>query len=290
MSHVSLNTVANVLIILFVLSNMAALGLTLTIKEIAAPLSDRSLVLKALAANFIVVPMAAFLLTQILHLERGLCIGLILLSTAAGDAFVLKLSQIARANMAFTLGLLVFVNVTSVIYMPIVVPLLLPGVSVDPWSIAKTLVTLMLLPLAIGLLVRARFPGTALMLASPLDRLSSILVMVAMAMFAYLMYDDIIATWGSRAILSTVILVSASFAAGYFMVRSPPEIRSALGLVTGQRNGTAALVIAVRNFPGEHSILVMIAIFILLGTLAVLVPLAAGLCRPRNVQPEPRPI
>jgi predicted Na+-dependent transporter len=288
MSNASLHTVVNVLFVLFVLSNMAALGLTLTIKEIVAPLSDRSLVLKALAANFIVVPIVAFLLTQILHLERGHAIGLILVGTAAGDAFALKLSQIARADMAFTLGLLVLLNVTSMIYMPIVVPLLLPGVSVDPWSIAQSLVTLMLVPLVIGLFVRARFPGTALMLASPLDRISSILVTVALAMLAFLEYDEIIASFGSRAILSIAILVSASFAAGYFMVRSPPEIRSALALDTGQRNGTAALVIAVRNFPTEHSVLVLLAIFVLVGFL-ILVSLAAGVCRPRNVEPLSRP-
>jgi predicted Na+-dependent transporter len=102
---------------------LLALGMTLTIREIVAPLRDWSLVAKALLANFVVVPITAYLLVQATHLERGLAIGLILVATAADDAFLLKLSEVAKANMAFTLGLVVLLNVASIIYMPIVVPL-----------------------------------------------------------------------------------------------------------------------------------------------------------------------
>jgi hypothetical protein len=45
--------------------------------------------------------------------------------------------------------------------MPIVLPLLLQGVSVDAWSIARPLITLMLIPLAIGLFIKARYDEIA---------------------------------------------------------------------------------------------------------------------------------
>jgi hypothetical protein len=64
-------------------------------------------------------------------------------------------------------------------------------------------------------------------------------------------------------------------------------IRTALGLGTGQRNGTAALVIAVRNFPTDYSVVVMIAIFILIGSGAIRMLLAI-VCRRTNVRPERR--
>jgi len=280
--HHSLHTLANVLVVLFVVSNILAMGMTLTVRKIVAPLRDRFLVMKALVANFVLVPLLAYVLVQVTHLERGLAIGLILVATAAGDAFMLKLSEIAKASMAFTLGLLVLLNVASVIYMPIVVPLLLPGVTVDPISIAKSLVLLMLIPLVVGLCVRATFEKIARMLAGPLDRMSSVLIVVAGTLILFLNFDQILATWGSHAILCTLILSPASFSFGYFMVSSPPEIRSALGLGTGQRNGTAALVIAVRNFPANYSVVVMIVIFIGIGSLVILTTLAV-LCRRANV-------
>jgi len=46
--HHSLHNLANVLVVLFVVSNMFALGMMLTIREIMAPLRDWSLVAKAL--------------------------------------------------------------------------------------------------------------------------------------------------------------------------------------------------------------------------------------------------
>jgi predicted Na+-dependent transporter len=150
-------------------------------------------------------------------------------------------------------------------------------------SIAKSLILLMLIPLGVGLSVRGGFEKIAGMLAAPLDRMSSVVLAVAMTLILFLTYDQIIATWGSHAILCTLILVPASFGSGYFMVSSPPEIRSALGLGTGQRNGTAALVIAVRNFPADQSVVVMIGIFILIGSVVILMSLAA-FCRRANIR------
>jgi hypothetical protein len=59
----------------------------------------------------------------------------------------------------------------------------------------------------------------------PLDRMSSVLIGVAMTLILFLTYDQIIATWGSRAIFCTLILVPASLAFGYFMVSAPPSER-----------------------------------------------------------------
>ena len=52
---------------------------------------------------------------------------------------------------------MVALQVVTVIYMPIVLPLLLPGVKVEPLAIAKPLIVLMLIPLAIGFFIRARY-------------------------------------------------------------------------------------------------------------------------------------
>src|SRR2546429_6879322 len=54
-----------------------------------------------------------------------------------------------------------FRSVLTVAYMPLVLPLLLEGVSVDPMKIARSLVLLMLLPLGAGLAVNARFGSIA---------------------------------------------------------------------------------------------------------------------------------
>ena len=133
--------------IVFVLSSMLGMGLGLRVSEIVAPLRNWRLVMLSLVANFVVMPFAALALARILRLDESMGIGLLLLGLAGGAPFLPKLAQIAKGNLAFAVGLMVLLMVVTVGYLPIVLPLLLPGVSVNPAQIARSLVLLMLLPL-----------------------------------------------------------------------------------------------------------------------------------------------
>ena len=53
--------------------------------------------------------------------------------------------QIAKGEVAASVGVLVLLMGTTVFYLPLVLPLLLPGVQVSPLDIAKSLVLLMLI-------------------------------------------------------------------------------------------------------------------------------------------------
>ena len=117
------------------------------------------LVVLSLLANFVLMPLAAVGLAALLRLDQPLGVGLLLLGAAAGAPFLPKLAQIAKGNLAFGVGLMVLLMVVTVGYLPLVLPLLLPGVSVNPAQIARSLFLLMLLPLAGALVVE---PGSRL--------------------------------------------------------------------------------------------------------------------------------
>ena len=152
-----LETLAMLSVLVFVISSMLSMGLSLTIKQIIDPLRNVRLVVLALVANFILVPVVAYALTLILPLNESITIGLILLSTAAGAPFLPKLVEVAKGNIAFSVGLMVLLMVVTIIYLPLVLPLLLSGVQVNPWDIAQSLIVMMLIPLAIGLFINARY-------------------------------------------------------------------------------------------------------------------------------------
>ncbi len=152
-----LTLIMNLSTLVFVVTSMLAMGLSLTLAEIGAPLRNARLVIAALAANFVLAPLVAYLIIAIFPLGDGLKIGLILVSTAAGAPFLPRLAQIAKANLAFSVGLMVLLMVVTIAYMPLVLPWLIQGVSVNPWSIARPLILLMLIPLASGLLVRTGY-------------------------------------------------------------------------------------------------------------------------------------
>ena len=79
------------------------------------------------------------------------------LASSHGAPFLPKVSQIAKGNLAFAVGLMSLLIVVTVIYLPLVLPLLLPGVSIDAGQIALSLFGLMLVPLVF----RVVFPWLA---------------------------------------------------------------------------------------------------------------------------------
>lgn len=118
-----METVATLSLLVFVIGSMASMGLSLKIKQIVAPLKDLKLVVLALVVNFVLVPIVAYLITLILPMDESLDIGLILLATAAGAPFLPKLAEVAKGNVAFSVGLMVLLMVIAVVGLVVLMPL-----------------------------------------------------------------------------------------------------------------------------------------------------------------------
>ncbi|MCZ6663254.1 MAG: bile acid:sodium symporter [Actinobacteria bacterium] len=274
----ALNAILQISLLVFVVSSMLAMGLSLTVSQIIAPLRNARLVVVALVINFIAVPILAVGIDALIALDEGLYIGLILMATAAGAPFLPKLGEAAKGNIAFSVGLMVLLMVVTVVYMPIVVPLLISGVEINPWDIASSLIFLMLLPLGIGLLMKWRYNKAAEGLQPAMAQTSTVaiaLLLVSGVVVNFTAILDIIGTGGFIAIL--LFLVGA-FIFGYFGAGRDAGVRSVLGLGTAQRNLSAAMVVAGQNFASDPDVLTFIIVAGIVGLL-VLMPLAGELGR-----------
>ena len=169
-----LSKAATMAMLSFVVSSMLAMGAGLTVARIIEPLRNVRLVLLALFANFVLMPAGAIALAKALRLDEPFGVGLLLLGCAAGAPFLPKLAELAKGNLAFAVGAMVLLMVVTVAYLPIVLPLLLPGVTVDPWQIARSLVLLMLLPLAVGLVLKSQYEDLATRAKRLLDWISNV--------------------------------------------------------------------------------------------------------------------
>ena len=257
--------------LVFVITSMLAMGLSLTIAQIIEPLRSVRLVILALVANFILVPLLAYLVLLVIPLEQGLATGLILIATAAGAPFLPKLAQVAKGNVALSVGLMVLLMIVTIIYMPIVLPLLLQGVEVNPWDIARSLIVLMLIPLAIGLFIKARYESVAETLQPHMSQTSTVALVLLMVSALVLNFSAIIGVIGTGGILAALIFIGVAFVIGYFMGGSDGQTRSVLGLGTAQRNLSAAIVVAVQNFSDDPNVLTMILVAGLVGLVLLMV-------------------
>jgi len=267
-----LAALAQLSVLVFVIGSMFSLGLSLTMKQIIDPLKNTRMVILALVANFILVPLLAYALAILFNLDDTLRVGLILLSTAAGAPFLPKLVDVAKGNIAFSVGLMVLLMVVTIIYLPLVLPLLLGDVEVSPWDIAQSLIIMMLIPLAVGLFIKARYEDAAAKIQPTFGMAANIALITMMVLGLVLNFSSMIALVGTFGILAGIIFILISLIIGYLMGGSNRGDKSVMGLGTAQRNISAALVVAGQNFTTE---VITYLLVIALISLVILMP-AAG--------------
>ena len=281
-----LSALQNLFTLTFVVTSMLSMGLSLTVSQIIQPLKNTRLVIMALAANFVIVPAVAFALSRIIPLDQSVQIGLLLLGTAAGAPFLPKLAQIAKANVAFSVGLMTILIIVTIVYLPIVLPLLLPGVEVDAGKIALTLIVTMLVPLLIGLVIKARYEGAAGEVVPVMSQISTISLALLLVLMLGLNISNVIDLFGTGAIIATVLFIAISIAAGYLLGGPSTDTKQVLALGSGQRNLSAAFIIATGSFADQPNVLVFLAAAGLVG-MFTLFPTAAEFGKRSEPAPEP---
>lgn len=240
-----LTVVTQVGILAFVVAGMLSLGLALTVGQIVSPLRDPWLVAGLLVANFVVVPGIAVLATLALPMEEATATAVILLGACAGAPFLPTLARLAGGDQPLAVGTMVLLMVVTVAFAPLVVPLAVRGAEISAWEIAQSLLLFMLVPLAVGLVVRARYPDAADAAVGPFRSASTAGLVVGIAAGLLVTWRQVVESVGSWIFVGTVIVIVTGLVAGWFGgVRQPPSRRLVLGLGTAQRNISAALVIA----------------------------------------------
>ena len=270
-----LSKAATVAMLSFVVSSMLAMGAGLTVAKIIEPLRDVRLVVLALLANFALMPLGAFALAKALWLDEQLGVGLLLLGCAAGAPFLPKLAELAKGNLPFAVGAMVLLMVVTVGYLPLVLPLLLPGITVDPGKIARSLVLLMLLPLAVGLALKVRYDEVAARVKPWLDWLSNISLILLIMLISAANIDKVLQIFGTRGILAGLLFIAMGFGIGWLLGGTSSETKRVLALGTAQRNIAAALVVGSQSF-SDPKVVVMVIVVAIVG-LIILMPLSRAL-------------
>jgi BASS family bile acid:Na+ symporter len=200
------------------------------------------------------------------------------LAGSAGTPFLIKLASTAKRNVAVSASLLVLLVPATVFFLPFYVPLAmthptLRGLSYVPSKVIALglpLLSTLVLPLVVGVAVKAVAPRLAARLAPLGGKLSTVAVAAVMVSTFGANFPELIRILKTGAVFAGVLLVLGAFVIGYLLSRR--ERRVVLGLGTAQRNVAAALVLASRDF-ADRDVLVMVTACVLAGLL-VLFPLA----------------
>jgi BASS family bile acid:Na+ symporter len=271
----TLMAIGNLAIYFFVVTSIAAMGLNLTVREILDPWKKKWLLTLSLVTNFVVIPLFALFILYLIPLDIDLATGLIIVAAAAGAPSLPKAMDIIGGNVAYAIGLTIVLVLVTIFYMPLMLPYLIPGVSVDESSTALYLIVFMLIPLVATMALRARSPSLALKLHPVMDRISDLSIIAVLLIYTIGLFTSDFsvkagALLGLEGTLVAVLFILGSFSIGY--VLGGPELRNreVLAFGTGFRNVSAALVVVAANFE-DPQILFMVLVIAVFGIIFMMI-------------------
>jgi BASS family bile acid:Na+ symporter len=209
-----------------------------------------------------------------LRLDEPLAEGLLLLGAASGAPFVPRLTEFAQGNLRFAVGAMVLLTIGTIVYVPVILPLLLPNVTISPLGVARPLLLFMFLPLSFGLGVRACRRDLATWLKPMFDRISNASLFPILILIPVLNIDKVLHIIGTRGILAAILLIFLGLGVGWLLGGPGEDTRRVLALSTGLRNFAVALVVASQSFDDPRVEIMVIVTGII--ALLIVVPLSCA--------------
>ncbi len=257
--HELLQLVLKVSLVIFMVGNLLAMGLQIRVSDAIMPLKSVRFVFTTLVASFVFSPALAYVLTLVVPMERPYATGLLLLGLAPAAPFLPLVVKKAHGDLPAAAGLMLLASLGIIAVMPFGVPLIAPGMSASPWSIAKPLLFMILLPLVFGLAVKYWWPHIADWLYTYVKAITGIGTIVFLAVVLVLNLNSFVGAIGSRAFLAQFLFVPGLTAGGYLIAAGmPPKQKSVMSLGMCTRNiGAAAAIVGTK---GDQKIMVMLVI------------------------------
>ncbi len=141
---------------------MLAMGLTLTFEDYRSLAKLPKALLAGVALQFAVMPVAGFGIAQVMGLEQGLAVGLILVACCPGGTASNIVTYLARGNVALSVAMTMASTLAAVALTPLLTGALAGTyVAIDRWNLLVNMVAVVLVPVVLGTLLNRLFPRAA---------------------------------------------------------------------------------------------------------------------------------
>lgn len=237
---------------------MAGMGASLTLEDFREVLRRPRGPLIGLLSQYGWMPLIAFGLCKALGLPDDLAISLIVVGCTPGGTTSNLFTYFAGADVALSVSMTALSTIAAVVLMPLTLYIYASGYASAglkiPYGNITTTLAVMLVPLAIGMVVRARRPGAARVV----EQIGGVAGLGVLGLLIgtglYNNMDVLKATTGTMyaAALGLGVL---GFGFGWLGARVAglsSAQRRAVAFETGIQNSPLALGILIASFPGEQ--------------------------------------
>ncbi|MCU4638778.1 bile acid:sodium symporter family protein [Acinetobacter courvalinii] len=232
---------------------MAGLGLELTLKDFARVTKHPKAVIIALFCQLVLLVGIAFLICKLLALPPLLAVGLMLLAASPGGSTANLFSYLYKGDIALNISLTAINALVAALFLPFIVNFSIlhfmnEGQQLGlQFSKILQVFLIILVPVAIGMLVRHFAPHIAEKLNRPVRIFAIVFLLIIIAGAIFTERENLLAYLGQIG-FATALFCAISLAVGYFVPRlfgiSSYQAR-ACAFEIGIHNSTLAMTIAL---------------------------------------------
>ncbi|MEM1197025.1 MAG: bile acid:sodium symporter family protein [Pseudomonadota bacterium] len=218
---------------------MLAMGLTLSLDDYRRLTQLPGAVAIGVGLQFVVMPLSGWGIAQVMGLEQGLAVGLILVACCPGGTASNIVAYLARGNVALSVTMTMLSTLAAIALTPFLTGELAGAyVEIDRWNLLRNMVAIVLVPVIAGSVLNRLFPRAA-------AAVSGVLPLIAILLVIWIVGGIVggakaqIAEHAGELLLATFLLHALGFGLGWGLAR-------AFGL-KGAEQRTVSIEVGMQN-------------------------------------------
>jgi bile acid:Na+ symporter, BASS family len=260
-----------------IIGTVFSFGLTTTRGDFRYLFDRPGLLFRSLLAVLVITPLMAIVLVRVFEFQRAAQIALVALAISPLPPLLPRKESRVAGNASYGLALMALLALLSIVTVPISIKVIEQVVvgrplNVPTATIARMVSVAVLLPLLIGMIVRAKLPAVAERIEPVITWVAKILLLLAaVALFAG-MWRAIVGAIGGGAVGAMVVFVVLALAIGDLLGQPEREHSIVLALSAASHHPAIALAIASANNPNEQfagTILLYLLVNLVIGGLYI---------------------
>ncbi len=248
-----MDSVSAAIVAIALMCIMFGMGLSLTVGDFKRIVKEPRAVLIGLTNQLLILPLIGYVLVSVLDLTPAVAIGIMILVACPGGATSNLISHLAKGDTALSVTLTAVASLVTIISIPLIIQFALGEfqgdnrqVKLDVLQTIGQLLMIVVMPVAIGMLIRAKATAFALKMDRPV-RIASGVLLALITLGLILKERSNIIPYLQQAGLPTVLLCLSTMALGFFSARLfKLKIRQAISISveSGIQNSALAITIA----------------------------------------------
>jgi BASS family bile acid:Na+ symporter len=250
-------------LVIFMAGNLLDMGLRLNPQNALRGLRDVRFVAITLLWGFVLGPALAYLITLVLPLEYPYATGLILIGMTPCAPFLPMIVSKAKGDLGYTAAFMLLASAGTVLFMPFALPLMVKGLTVSPWAIARPLLIIIFLPLAVGMAI-LRVKASHASRIQPFVKKATGIFTVATGVLCIIVYGEgILGVAGSLAVASQMIFFLIMTTCTYwfgFGLQHEQKIVLSAGMATRNLGAALAPLFAIAEIDQRAIVMVVLGL------------------------------